>query len=595
MSVFARAANEIKYLRGALPALRRASAVARDPTRTWPVVAAELAARHGDKPAVVGVGESLSYRELDARANAYARVMLRLGIGRGDCVALLMPNRPEYLAVWLGIARAGGVTALLNTNLRGAALAHCAAIVRPRFAVVDAEMAALWRTALPHLADAPRLLVHGEAEGERLDLLVATVGDAPLAPGEAPLLTHEDRCLYIYTSGTTGLPKAANVNHYRVVAAMTAFSAATGATADDRLYVCLPLYHTSGGVLAVGTALIAGGTVVVAPRFSASRFWDDVVDRGCTMVQYIGELCRYLVNAPPHPKERAHRLRLATGNGLRPDVWEAFRTRFAIPRILEWYAATEGNLVLFNFDGTVGAVGRVPFWARFRFPLAILKLDPTTGEPVRGGDGRCVRAAAGEPGELVSKIVVDPKLPSQRFEGYAVAEDGAGRLLRDVVVPGDLWFRSGDLMRRDRRGYYEFLDRLGDTFRWKGENVATSEVDAVLGGIDGVKGAAVYGVAVPGHEGKAGMVALAAEGLDLARMAGEVDARLPAYARPVFLRLLPDLPATGTFKLIKQALVREGYDPRAVADPLFVRLDGGGYEPLTPAVHARIAAGVARL
>jgi len=598
MAVFARARSEFQYLVGGLRALLRASAVARAPDRTWPVVAEELARRFADRPALIGDDETLTYAGLDARANAYARFVRAHGVGRGDCVALMMANRPDYLAAWLGIARAGGVAALLNTSQIGAALAHSVALVGPKLALVDAALVPAWRAAEPMMPAPPRLFARGACDdpAARLDTLVAAADGRPLEAAERTALTHEDRCLYIFTSGTTGLPKAANINHYRVLAIMVAFAAATAATARDRIYVCLPLYHSSGGLVAVGSALTVGGAAVIAPRFSASRFWDDVVDRRCTMVQYIGELCRYLVNAPSHPLERRHRLRLATGNGLRPDVWAAFQARFAIPRILEWYASTEGNLVLFNFDGTPGVVGRVPAWARFRFPLAVARLDPESGEPVRRPDGRLDLARDGEPGELLSEILVDPLKPSQRFEGYADPAETAARTLVDVRRPGDHWFRTGDLMSRDRRGYYRFHDRLGDGYRWKGENVASAEVAALLGGIAGVRAAAVYGVPVPGHEGRAGMAALVVgDDFSLARFAEDLDALLPAYARPVFLRLAAELPATGTFKLTKLALAREGFDPATIADPLYVRLDGASFAPLDDARHARLLVGDARL
>ncbi len=593
MGLGARVRSELAYLTGALRALRRTGRIRRAPHRTWPDAVEDLARRWGDRPALISERETLSYRDYDARANRYARFFRAHGIGKGDCVALLMPNRPEYLAVWLGVARAGGVTALLNTHQRGAALAHSVAIVAPKLAIVDAALLDAWESAAEALAGegAPALptFVHGEAgHRPRVDRLLEDISEAPLAPEERTALTIEDRCLYIYTSGTTGLPKAANINHYRVQAIMAAFAAATNATQEDRIYVCLPLYHSAGGVLAVGIALTTGGSVVIAERFSASRFWDDVVDYDCTMVQYIGELCRYLLNSPPHPKERAHGLRLIDGNGLRPDVWRPFQRRFAIPRILEWYAATEGNVLLLNFDETVGAVGRLPWWAKFRFPFEIVRFDEATDQPARGPDGRCIRCAPGEVGELVSQILDDPKKPAQRFEGYADRAATSKKIIADAFRPGDRWFRTGDLMRRDRDGYFYFVDRIGDTFRRRGENVSTVEVAALLGAVPGVTAACVYGVEMPGEEGKAGMAALVvAPPFSLEDFARAVEAGLPEYARPVFLRLCPALPETGTHKLTKLALVREGFDPAAVADPLFIRA-GNAYVPLDAERYAAL-------
>jgi fatty-acyl-CoA synthase len=593
MGLGARVRSEFAYLSGALRALRRTAKIRRAPNRTWPDAVEDLARLYGDRPALISERETLSYRDYDERANRYARFCRAHGIGKGDCVALLMPNRPEYLAVWLGVARAGGVTALLNTHQRGPALAHSVAIVAPKLAIVDAALIDAWESAAAPLAElgapVPLTVVHGEAgDRPRVDRMIADLPDVPLAPAERTPLTIEDRCLYIYTSGTTGLPKAANINHYRVQAIMAAFAAATNATENDRIYVCLPLYHSAGGVLAVGIALTTGGSAVIAERFSATRFWDDVVDYDCTMVQYIGELCRYLLNSPPHPKERAHGLRIIDGNGLRPDVWRPFQRRFAIPRILEWYAATEGNALLLNFDETVGAVGRLPWWAKFRFPLEVVRYDEVTEQPVRGPDGRCIKCAPGEVGELVSQILDDPKKPAQRFEGYADRAATSKKVLMDAFRPGDRWFRTGDLMRRDRHGYFTFVDRIGDTFRRRGENVSTVEVAALLGAVPGVTAACVYGVEMPGEEGKAGMAALVvAPPFSLEDFARAVDAGLPDYARPVFVRLCAALPETGTHKLTKLALVHEGFDPTVVDDPLFLRVDGA-YMPLDAARYAAL-------
>src|SRR5688500_2684708 len=334
--------SEVAYLSGALRALSKVTKIVKNPGRTYPDVVRDLAAQHGDRPALISDRETLSYRQYDERANQYARWALQNGIRKGDVVALMMPNRPEYLAVWLGIARAGGVTALLNTNLTGPALAHCVNIVPPKHVIVDQAVIVGFRTAQAHLNGGPVLWCYGGAPAGylRLDIELDRLSSDAIPDRELPKLTIEDRCLFIYTSGTTGLPKAANINHYRVQSIMFGFNAAMRMTKDDRIYVCLPLYHTSGGVLAAGAALTAGACVVMRERFSASTFWDDIVRHDCTIFQYIGELCRYLLNCPTHPLETSHRIRLACGNGLRPDIWADFQRRFRIPKILEWYAAT---------------------------------------------------------------------------------------------------------------------------------------------------------------------------------------------------------------------------------------------------------------
>ena len=579
--------------------LRRIIPLAHKTTLVLPDVIEDLAARYGDRPALLSDNETLSYAGLNARANRYARWALANGVSKGDTVCLLMPNRPEYLAIWLGIARAGGVTALLNTHLAGRALGYCIDIVAPKHIVVADELAETFATVAGAVPPGVQVWRHGGAgeAADRIDRAILDFDEGPIPKSERPALTHDDRCLYIYTSGTTGMPKAANINHYRVLAAMVAFASVMGARETDRVYNCLPMYHTVGGVIAVGAPLMVGGSVFIRERFSARQFWDDVVDNGCTLFQYVGELCRYLLNAPVHPKEGQHRLRLACGNGLRPDIWQPFKERFRIPVIREFYAATEGNAIMFNLDGMPGSIGRCPAWARIIFPMAVLRFDIVNEIPVRGADGFCVPADSTEIGELVSRIVFDPLKPGQRFDGYADKAATETKILRDVFEKGDMWFRSGDLVRRDRNGYFFFVDRIGDTFRWKGENVSTSEVAEIIHTLDGVEEANVYGVPVPGYEGKAGMAALVpGAAFDLDRLHAHVHARLAYFARPLFLRLQKAIDATSTFKQKKIDLVREGFDPAVVADPLFFDdVAAGRYVPLDASLREEILVGRRRL
>jgi fatty-acyl-CoA synthase len=579
--------------------LRRIIPLAHKTTLVLPDVIADLAVRYGERPALISDTETLTYAGLHKRANLYARWAMANGVVKGDTVCLLMPNRPEYMAIWLGVARAGGVTALLNTHLAGRALAYCIDIVKPKHIIVADQLRDTFATVAGIVASDTRVWCHGGGEdsADRIDRAILSFDDRPIPKAQRPALTHDDRCLYIYTSGTTGMPKAANINHYRVLAAMVAFSSVMGIAESDRMYDCLPMYHTVGGVIAVGAPLMAGGSAFISERFSARQFWDDVVDNGCTLFQYVGELCRYLLNAPVHPKEERHRLRLACGNGLRPDIWQGFKARFRIPVIREFYAATEGNAIMFNLDGMPGSIGRCPAWAGVIFPMAVVRFDIAAEVPVRGADGFCVRAEGGEVGELISRIVFDPLKPGQRFDGYADKAATETKILRDVFEKGDMWFRSGDLVRRDRQGYFYFVDRIGDTFRWKGENVATSEVAEIIHTLDGVDEANVYGVSVPGYEGKAGMAAIVpGANFDLERLHEHVDARLAAFARPLFLRLQKAIDATSTFKQKKLDLVREGFDPALVADPLyFDDAAAGRYVPLDPALRLEILSGARRL
>jgi fatty-acyl-CoA synthase len=580
-----------------LRALEMTAPIARTPRRTLPAMLDALAAAHGDAPALISDRETLSYRALAARANRYARWALAHGVAKGETVALMMSNRPEYLAAWLGITRVGGVVALINTNLAERALAHCVDVAAPRHAIVAAELISAWTTAMPHLARRPALWAHGaEAEGfARIDRALKRYADGPLDASERRPVTIDDTALLIYTSGTTGLPKAAKVSHARVLTWSFWFAGLMDARPGDRMYDCLPLYHSVGGVVATGALLVAGGAVVIAEKFSARRFWDDVTRHDCTLVQYIGELCRFLVNAPPHPRETEHRIRLACGNGLRADVWEAFERRFRIPRILEFYAATEGNLSLYNVEGKPGAIGRVPPFLAHRFPAAIVRFDPERGAPLRGGQGLCIRCGADETGEAIGRI--DPASPGARFEGYSDAAASEQKILRDVFAPGDAWYRTGDLMRRDAQGFFYFVDRIGDTFRWKGENVATTEVADAIARCPGVRDVCVYGVTVPGHDGRAGMAALTVdEGFDLAALHRHLATSLPRHARPLFLRIRAGLETTATFKHKKDELVAAGFDPVATPEAIYVDdTQQQSYVRIDQPMFERICAGQIRL
>jgi fatty-acyl-CoA synthase len=588
MGIFDRLRDDIVFLRGALRTLRMTTPIAKHPSRVFPVVIDELADRFGDAPALISDREQLSYRGLTERANRYARWARRENLAKGETVCLLMPNRPEYMAAWIGITRSGGVVALINTNLIGSSLAYCIDIVAPTHIIVAAELADNFASAQPLLATKAKVWSYGEGGGfPRLDQEIDALPGDRLAPSERAALTVEDRALYIYTSGTTGMPKAANVNHYRVMLATCAFAGVMDTRASDRMYDCLPMYHTAGGLVATGSVLHHGGTVVIREKFSAREFWDDIVRFDCTLFQYIGELCRYLVHSPPSQNETRHRLRLACGNGLRPDLWAQFKTRFRIPHILEFYGATEGNVNIFNFEEKPGAVGRVPWFVAHRFPIAVVRFDVERQEPVRNAKGFCERCAVNEPGEVIGKIISDPSKPGSRFEGYAGSAQNESKILRDVFKKGDAWFRTGDLMRRDENGYFYFVDRVGDTFRWKGENVSTSEVAEAINSFAGVRDANVYGVAVPGYDGRAGMAAIVCNGAcDLAGLHAHLRARLPDYAQPLFLRIQEAMFMTTTFKQKKIELMEQGFAPSAVSDPIyfndaqartFVRMDAALY------------------
>ena len=582
-------------LRDWVRALEATAPIAGQPRRILLDAVGDIAQIHGDAPALIGEHDTLTYRALVERSRRYARWALGQKLGKGQTVCLMMPNRPDYMAAWLGITAVGGVVSLVNTQLRGPSLTHCIDIVAPAHAIVAAECVEQFRSA--QLTARPKIWSYGDTDYLPIDRELERFSPSPLTDPERRTTSIADRALTIYTSGTTGLPKAANVSHRRIMQWSLWFAGLMAIGPDDRMYDCLPMYHSVGGVVATGALLVRGGSVVVREKFSVSQFWNDIADWNCTLFQYIGELCRYLVNAPAHPRERAHRLRLACGNGLRADTWEKFQSRFAIPKILEFYAATEGNVSLYNVEGKVGAIGRVPPFLSHRFPLTLVKFDVVSGAPTRDAQGRAIRCATNEVGEAIGRIGHGPADAGGEFEGYTGPADTERKILRDVFEAGDAWFRTGDLMRRDEHGFYFFVDRVGDTFRWKGENVATSEVAAALMEFPGIGEATVYGVAVPGTEGAAGMAALVIDRrLDFAELRRHLTKRLPGYARPLFLRLTANIAATSTFKHDKNQLARESFDVAVVRDEIyFDDPERQAYVPLDAALYERIGAAKIRL
>lgn len=548
--------------------------------------------------AIVDEVRSVTYRELDMLANRFAHWAKSRNLRRGDTVAIVLPNRIEFLAAWLGLTKIGVAAALINNQLAGAALAHCIRISKAHHVIADMETWTAVETAGRSLDHSLMVWVLGLEETDetsaRRGLDAAIKGASGVRPDRRVRegLTNRDVALYIYTSGTTGLPKAAVISHSRARLYMRAFAAVTKTHAEDRVFCVLPLYHSTGGLCAVGAALLNGAALIVRKRFSASHFWPDVAATGATRFVYIGELCRYLVNQPEQPDERAHKLQLAFGNGLRGDVWTEFQDRFAIPEILEFYGSTEGNASVFNFDGKAGAIGRIPKFLRGRMNLRLVRFDPETEEPIRGPNGLLQEASPGEIGEGVGMIGTEAR---HEYVGYADKAASSKKILEDVFQKGDRWFRTGDLMRQDREGYFYFVDRIGDTFRWKGENVSTTEVELRIAEAPGIAEAIVYGVPVPGAEGKAGMASLVAEGRFNAKtFAAYVDEHLPSYARPVFLRLRKTMDTTGTFKYRKVDLVKDGFDPAKTADTLYVR-DKATYVKLSAARYADILDGKTKL
>ena len=579
-----------------LKAIELTSRIEANPRRLFADVVEDWAAREPDRPSLVSDIETLSYRGLAERVNRYARWTLSAGIAAGDTVCLFMPGRPDYIAAWLGITKVGGVAALINTKLVGPSLSHCINVAAADHIILGHDLAAVFEEVAPHLKRVPKIWLHGSADESGIEAVLDRLDGGPLTPNERRGVTINDRALLIYTSGTTGLPKAASVSHRRILNWGGWFAGLTDASPQDRLFDCLPLFHSVGGVVAPCSMLTAGASVVLSDKFSAGSFWRDIVRWDCTQFQYIGELCRYLLKAPASEFESRHRLRLVCSNGLRGDIWEAFQARFKIPQILEFYAATEGNFSLYNVEGRPGAIGRIPPLLAHRFPAAIVRIDPELGTPVRNADGLCVACARGEVGEAIGRIGSADD-GGGRFEGYTNAAETEKKILRDVLSKGDAWFRTGDLMKLDESGFFHFVDRIGDTFRWKGENVATSEVNEAVVDCRGVVDATTYGVEVRGADGRAGMVAIVTDDrFDLKEFSDHLARRLPAYACPAFVRVCAALDSTETFKQKKQDLIRAGFDPHFITDPLFFRdPKSGAFLPIDAQCYERITQGLIRL
>jgi fatty-acyl-CoA synthase len=595
MGLIERVRREALFLKDALRTMRRVRSISRDSPQLSCDDLEDAVDRWPDREALSFAGQTLTFAEFDRMANRFANWARSQRIARGQTVAIFLPNRMEYLPAWYGLNKVGVVAALVNNHLAGPTLAHCINISAAGHVLVDGETGPALAAARPLLDKPAGAWTLGAPSAQEKDLTQALRGASSVRPDRSARsgLTAKDTALYIFTSGTTGLPKPAKMTHMRVQLYMTGFAGATDSNKDDRIYCALPLYHATGGLCAAGAALINGGCFIIAPRFSVSQFWPEVIASRATMFVYIGELCRYLVNEPERPEERLHKIRLAFGNGLRPDVWPKLLERFRIPRIIEFYGATEGNVSMFNFDGKVGAIARAPWYLRGRFNIRLIRFDVESETVIRGPDGLCIECKPGEVGECVGKIGTDVR---SAYAGYADRAASEKKIIRDVFRKGDAFFATGDLMRQDAEGYFYFVDRIGDTFRWKSENVSTTEVAGCLAQTPGVREAIVYGVQVGDNDGRAGMASLVVgPEFDIKALGEQVAASLPSYAGPYFVRLQNEAEVTGTFKYRKIDLVADGFDPDKVKGPVFYRNPAKGYVRLTRPTYQKIVSGELRL
>jgi fatty-acyl-CoA synthase len=546
------------------------------PTTTTSIgkVFQDRAAQYGDRVFIKFGEERMTYRQANETANRYAAALAARGVGHGDAVGIMLRNSPESVLLMLAVVKCGAVAGMLNYHQRGKVLAHSIGLLGATVLIAESDLV---DPVSESGADTTGLMTVEE--------LHRVASEAPTTnPATATAVLAKDKAFYIFTSGTTGLPKASVMTHYRWLRALAGFGGlGLRLSHRDTLYCCLPLYHNNALTVALSSVLNAGAALALGRSFSASRFFDELIDYDATAFVYIGEVCAYLLHQPSKPTDRSHRVRVIAGNGLRPAIWDEFTARFGIERVCEFYGASEGNTVfvnVFNIDKTTGICPT---------PVAFVAYDPDSGTPLRGDDGRVHKVRAGQPGLLLSKVSAH-----QPFDGYTDPDATEKKLVRNAFRDGDVWFNTGDLMRSQGFWHASFADRLGDTFRWKGENVATTEVEAALSADPTIQECAVFGVEVPGSGGRAGMAAIQLG--DGVQFDGKAVGKafydhLPGYAVPLFVRVVPTLERTSTFKNVKGDLRKEGYGPD-VTDPLYVLAGRDeGFVPFYPEYPAEVTDG----
>jgi len=519
-------------------------------------------------------GREYTYGEANSEVNRFASVLAQRGAVRGDVVGVLMTNRPETLFVVLATVKLGATVGLLNHHQRDQVLAHSFGLLGSVVNVIGEEC----REALDSLPEPP---ANPLLTAELTELARTASAANPPACDE---VRARERAFLIFTSGTTGLPKASVMTHLRWSKSMSGLGGlGIRLRGDDTLYCCLPLYHNNALTVSLSAVLGARATLALGRKFSASGFWNEVIATRATAVIYIGELCRYLLNQPEKPTEREHSVRLAVGNGLRPELWDQFRRRFGIGRIVEFYAASEGNVAFINAFGVDRTAGFGPL------PYAIVEVDDATGRARRFPDGRVHRVPSGGTGLLLAKVT-----ESAPFDGYTDKSATEAKLVRNAFRDDDCWFDTGDLVRDQHWRHIAFVDRLGDTFRWKGENVATTEVEGAFDGAEAITQAVVYGVDVPGADGKAGMAAVTMRPgsvFDGRALAARLYDRLPGYAVPLFVRVVQELETTSTFKSRKVELRKQGFAPDEATTVYALSGRTDGYVPFYDAYPDEVAAG----
>ena len=550
--------------------------------------------RNPNGPALLQGTVVLSYTQVNQWANRIAHHLIAQGIGKGDVVGIFIENRPELLVSVLAVAKVGAISAMLNTSQTQQALLHSVNLVNPAAIVVGAELVNAYSAIRQQVTIGPGRTwwVADSVSPQPLpegftDLLAASVDCPEENPPSSQQVYVDDPCFYIYTSGTTGLPKAGVFKHGRWMKSSTSFGMiALDMGPDDVVYCTLPLYHATGLCVCWGSAICGASAFAIRRKFSASQFWNDVRKYRATTIGYVGELCRYLIDRPPSADDREHPVLKMIGNGLRPGVWSEFKGRFGVRHICELYAASDGNIGfsnILNFDNTIG-------FSLMSWELVEFAHD--SGAPLRNSKGFMQKVGKGRQGLLLAKI--DDKAP---LDGYTDPQKTEKVVLHDVFEKGDRYFNTGDLLRNIGFGHAQFVDRLGDTYRWKGENVSTTEVENILLQHPHIAEAVAYGVEISNTNGRAGMAAITpAESLatlDFRELLSFAREQMPAYAVPLFLRVKVKMQTTGTFKYQKTRLKDEAFDPGKTGDdPIYAWLPGSDtYVQITEQVSADIHAG----
>lgn len=535
--------------------------------------------RHPQGCALRFEDQAFTYNELNQWANQIGHYYLALGARKGDVIAVMMENRPELVATVIALAKIGVIAALVNTSQTGKTLVHSLELVHPIAVIVGEECRHAIDAVRDQLSLDPERYYWFADQETRIDAGKAPQGYANLTQKSDPFptfntaTTHsvqgKDGLFYLYTSGTTGLPKAVIFNHGRWSLAYGTYGHVIDLDQDDVMYVTLPLYHATGIVVCWCGIIAGSGTLVIRRKYSTSAFWQDVQKYNVSAFGYVGELCRYLMDAPPSELEKGHRVTKMIGNGMRPHIWNKFKQRFGIEEVLELYGSSEGNVGftnVFNFDNTVGFSPT---------PYAVIAFDKEKNEPIRNEKGFCQKVKKGEAGLLIGKIT-----RRSPFDGYTDRKKNQAAILKNVFKKGDAYFNTGDLVRDIGFRHAQFVDRLGDTFRWKGENVSTTEVENILCDYPKFAEAVVYGVEIPNTNGRAGMVAVTLAPQqdlvmeDLSQLYQTFKAALPSYAVPVFIRVQHQVETTGTFKYQKTKLKAEAFNIEQVEDRILVLLPG---------------------